>query len=175
MHYYQKCQSKRFVNIFLISRKMNMFKVKMSVLATIILSAMFTNVAFAGSCDVNIESTAAMAFNVKEIAVPKTCKEITLNLKNTGTMAKAIMGHNVVISKTSDMQAVIKDGTSAGLANNYVKPKDARVVGYTSIIGGGESTSAKIKLVNVKATDSYSFYCSFPGHGSIMKGVFKLV
>jgi len=152
-----------------------MLKMKLSIYAVSISSAMFANVAFAGACDVNVEATAAMAFNVKEIAVPKTCKEITLNLKNTGTMAKAVMGHNIVISKTSDMQAVINDGINAGLASNYVKPKDARVVGHTSVIGGGESTSVKIKLANVKATDSYSFYCSFPGHGSVMKGVFKLV
>lgn len=154
---------------------MNMLKMKMTVLATGILSATFANVALAGACDVNVEATSAMAFNVKEIAVPKTCKEITLNLKNTGTMAKAVMGHNIVISKTSDMQAVINDGINAGLASNYVKPKDGRVVGHTNVIGGGESTSVKIKLANVKETDSYSFYCSFPGHGSVMKGAFKLV
>ncbi|OZA04939.1 MAG: hypothetical protein B7X95_08425, partial [Methylophilaceae bacterium 17-44-8] len=70
------------------------------VIVTSIASGFFASSAFAGACDVNVEATAAMAFNVKEIAVPKTCKEITLNLKNTGTMAKAVMGHNVVISKT---------------------------------------------------------------------------
>lgn len=90
-------------------------------------------------------------------------------------MSKSVMGHNVVISKTADMQAVISDGMTAGLANQYVKPKDARVIGYTNVIGGGESTSAKIKLSNVKASESYSFFCSFPGHGAVMKGVFKLI
>ena len=140
-----------------------------------IASALFTNAAAAGECDVNVEATAAMAFNVKEIAVPKKCKEITLNLKNTGTMAKAMMGHNVVISKTADMQAVIADGNTAGLANQYVKPADPRVIGHTAVIGGGEATSVKIKLAGVKAAEAYSFYCSFPGHGMVMKGVFKLV
>lgn len=152
-----------------------MLTIKKNAFMTSIASMMFANVAFAGACDVNVEATAAMAFNVKEIAVPKTCKEITLNLKNTGTMAKAVMGHNVVISKTSDMQAVINDGMKAGLASNYVKAKDTRVIGYTNVIGGGESTSVKIKLGSVKATDSYTFYCSFPGHSGVMKGVFKLV
>ena len=152
-----------------------MLTMKTTLLATGIASAMFANAAIAGACDVNVEATAAMAFNVKEIAVPKTCKEITLNLKNAGTMSKSVMGHNVVIAKTADMQAVISDGMTAGLANQYVKPKDARVIGYTNVIGGGESTSAKIKLSNVKASESYSFFCSFPGHGAVMKGVFKLI
>ncbi|MDE0925836.1 MAG: azurin, partial [Methylophilaceae bacterium] len=111
----------------------------------------------------------------KEITVPKTCKEITLNLKNTGTMAKAVMGHNIVISKKSDMEAVNKNGMAAGLANNYVKKNDAKVIGHTAVIGGGESTSVKIKLLNLKPSESYSFFCSFPGHGAIMKGVFKLI
>jgi azurin len=87
---------------------MKMLKMKKTLLSTGIVSDMFANVAFAGACDVNVEAIAAMSFNVKEIAVPKICKKITLNLKNTGTMAKAVMGHNVVISKTSDMEAVIK-------------------------------------------------------------------
>jgi azurin len=136
---------------------------------------LLSGTAHAGACDVNVEATASMAFNVKEIAVPKTCKEITLNLKNTGTMPKAVMGHNVVISKTSDMVAVNKNGMAAGLANNYVKKNDAKVIGYTAVIGGGESTSAKIKLANLKPSESYSFFCSFPGHSAIMKGVFKLI
>ena len=152
-----------------------MLNIKSSIALVGIAASVFTNVAFAGTCDVNLEATAAMAFNVKEIAVPKTCKEITLNLKNSGSMAKAIMGHNVVISKTADIQAILADGSTAGLANNYVKQNDERVVGHTNVIGGGESTSVKIKLANVKATDAYSFYCSFPGHASVMKGVFKLM
>jgi azurin len=152
-----------------------MFNIKMSVALLGIASSFVANAAFAGACDVNVEATAAMAFSVKEIAVPKTCKEITLNLKNTGSMAKAVMGHNLVISKTADIQAVVADGMTAGLDNNYVKPKDARVLGHTVVIGGGESTSVKIKLADVKATDAYSFFCSFPGHSAVMKGVFKLV
>lgn len=148
---------------------------KLTLLAVGISSSLYTASVFAGACDVNVEATATMAFNVKEISVPKTCKEITVNLKNNGTMAKAVMGHNLVISKSADMQAVINDGIAAGLDNNYVKKNDARVVGHTAVIGGGESTSAKIKLTNLKASESYMFFCSFPGHGAVMKGTFKLI
>lgn len=152
-----------------------MSKLKFVFLAAGVSITLLSGSANAGVCDVNVEATATMAFNVKEIAVPKTCKEITLNLKNTGTMAKAVMGHNVVITKTSDMQAVNNDGMAAGLANNYVKKNDPKVIGHTAVIGGGESTSTKIKLANLKPSESYSFFCSFPGHSGIMKGVFKLI
>jgi azurin len=154
---------------------MIMSKLKFTFLVTGISVALLSGAAHAGACDVNVEATASMAFNVKEIAVPKTCKEITLNLKNTGTMAKAMMGHNVVITKTSDMQAVINDGIAAGLANNYVKKNDTRVIGHTAVIGGGESTSTKITLASVKPMENYSFFCSFPGHGAVMTGIFKLI
>jgi azurin len=152
-----------------------MLNIKSSLALVGVAASVFANTALAGTCDVNVEATASMAFSVKEITVPKTCKEITLNLKNTGTMAKSVMGHNIVISKTADMQAILADGNTAGLANNYVKQNDERVVGHTNVIGGGESTSVKIKLANVKLADAYSFYCSFPGHASVMKGAFKLM
>ena len=154
---------------------MKMSNLKIMLLATGAAVTLISGNAYAGACDVNVEATATMAFNVKEIKVPKKCKEITLKLTNTGTMPKAIMGHNVVISKTSDIEEVNKNGMVAGLANNYVKKNDSKVIGHTTVIGGGESTTAKIKLTNLKPSESYSFFCSFPGHSAIMKGVFKLI
>lgn len=152
-----------------------MLKLKRSVLLLSVISSFFANNAFAGKCDVNVEATASMAYTVKEIAVPKSCKEIALNFKVAGTLPKAVMGHNVVITKTADMAAVTEDGGKAGLAADYIKSKDARVIAYTKVIGGGESTSIKFKTTGFKATEAYSFFCSFPGHGMVMKGVFKLV
>ena len=144
-------------------------------IALILSMSVLSTTAFAGACDVAIESTAAMAFNAKEIAVPKTCKEITITLKNTGTMAKNIMGHNLVITKTSDMKAVLEDGNTAGLASNYVKAKDNRVVAYTNVIGGGETATVKFKTKGIDAKTEYMYFCSFPGHSSMMKGIFKLI
>src|SRR4051812_22197029 len=103
-------------------------------LAVVLVSGLLSSVAFAGECDVAIEATAAMAFSTKEISVPKKGKEVSLTLKNSGTMAKNIMGHNVVIAKTADMKGVLDDGSAAGLDSNYVKKDDARVVAHTKII-----------------------------------------
>ena len=145
-----------------------------SSLAFVALTASTQAVA-AGTCDINLEVTPGMAYTAKSIDVPKSCKEFTINLKNDGTMAKAMMGHNIVIAKTADQQGILDDGSKAGLASNYVKANDARVVVATSIIGGGESTSAKFKTSKMNATDSYVFFCSFPGHSAIMKGAVNLV
>ncbi len=140
---------------------------------SVILLGLFATSVYAGECDINLEATAAMAYNTKEITVKKSCEEVTLNFKVNGTLAKAVMGHNVVITKKPDMDAVLKDGIVAGLNKNYVKVNDMRVVVATNVIGGGESTSVKFKSSVFNTSEPYVFVCSFPGHSSVMKGNIK--
>ncbi len=129
----------------------------------------------AAACEITVESTDSMTFNTKNIEVSKACKEFTINLKHVGKLPKTVMGHNLVISKESDKAGVLADGSKAGLPSDYVKAKDARVIATTKIIGGGESTSIKFAVNKLNAKDAFEFYCSFPGHASMMKGVVKLV
>jgi azurin len=129
----------------------------------------------ADKCEVAVEATDSMTFSTKEIAVPKSCKSFTVNLKATGTMKKTIMGHNLVIAKQADEQGVLQDGSAAGAAQNYVKPQDARVVAATNVIGGGESASISFAPSKLDAAGSYVFFCSFPGHAALMKGAIKLI
>jgi azurin len=96
-----------------------------------------------------------------------------LTLKHSGTLAAATMGHNWVLTKTSDMQAVSTAGLGATLKNNYVPANDKRVIAHTKIVGGGESTSVKFPTSALTKGGDYSFFCSFPGHAALMKG--KLV
>ena len=140
---------------------------------SVILLGLFATSVYAGECDINLEATAAMAYNIKEITVKKSCEEVTLNFKVNGTLPKAVMGHNVVITKKPDMDAVLKDGIAAGLNKNYVKVNDMRVVVATNVIGGGESTSVKFKSSVFNTNEPYVFVCSFPGHSSVMKGNVK--
>lgn len=128
----------------------------------------------AAQCDVTIEGNDAMQFNLKEIVVDKSCKEFTVNLKHTGKLKAAQMGHNWVLTKTADLDAVAKEGMAAGAANHYVKADDARVLAHTPIVGGGESTSVTFDVSKLAAGENYSYFCSFPGHWAIMKGVLKL-
>lgn len=121
-------------------------------------------------CATTIEGNDAMQFDVGSIAVPASCGKFTINLKHTGTMPVTAMGHNVVISKESDMQGVLADGMGAGAASNYVKPGDARVVAHTKLVGGGQSTSVSFDTSKIKDGGPYEFFCSFPGHASMMKG-----
>lgn len=130
--------------------------------------------AMAGPCDLEIESNDAMKFNKDSLAVPASCKKVTLKLVHTGKMPKVAMGHNWVLVKTADMQAVATDGIPAGADKGYLKPGDARVLAHTKLIGGGESDTISFDASKLKAGEAYSFFCSFPGHIGLMKGTFAI-
>ena len=129
----------------------------------------------AAECAVDVESTDQMSFNTQAISVSKSCKTFTVNLKHTGSLPKTAMGHNWVLSKTADMPGVATDGISAGPDASYLKAGDERVIAYTDLIGGGESTSVTFDVSKLAAGEDYSFFCSFPGHYSLMKGSLALV
>ena len=128
----------------------------------------------APACSVDIEGNDAMQFNKPAIEVSKTCKKFTVNLKHAGKLPKAAMGHNWVLTKTADVQAVATDGIAAGIAKQHVKDGDTRVIAHTKLIGGGEAASLTFAVNKLKAGDDYTFFCSFPGHSGIMKGALTL-
>ncbi|HEU5135257.1 MAG TPA: azurin [Steroidobacteraceae bacterium] len=124
-------------------------------------------------CKVDIAGTDQMSFDKKEIAVAADCTEVEITLKHTGKMTVQQMGHNWVLSKTSDMQSVANDGLTAGVANDHIKKGDTRVIAYTKLIGGGQTTSVKFPTSALKKGEAYTYFCTFPGHVALMKGTFK--
>lgn len=127
----------------------------------------------AAECEVEIEGNDQMQFNMNEIVVDKSCKNFTVNLSHPGSLPKNVMGHNWVLTTTENMQGVVTDGIASGLDNNYIKPEDERVIAHTKIIGAGETDSVTFDVAELDADGDYTFFCSFPGHASMMKG--KLV
>jgi len=101
-------------------------------------------------------------------------KEITVVLQHTGKLPASAMGHNWVLSRTSDSPGVVSDGMKAALADQYIKPGDARVLAATKVIGGGESTSVKFSTAKLQKGESYTYVCTFPGHSTLMKGTLTL-
>ena len=139
------------------------------------ISALASMPVLAADCSAEIEGNDAMQFNKTSIEIGKDCKDFTLKLKHAGKLPKQAMGHNWVLAKTADVQPVATDGIAAGAAQNYVKPGDARVIAHTKLVGGGESDSVTFPVARLVPAGSYSFFCSFPGHSSLMKGTLKLV
>lgn len=122
-------------------------------------------------CKAVVEGNDAMAFNVSEININKAdCPEFTIELKHVGEMPKETMGHNVVVTKAADKDAVVGEGAEAGLEKDYVKDDDKRVLAHTKLIGGKESAEVKFKTEGFEAGGDYDFFCSYPGHASMMTG-----
>jgi azurin len=126
--------------------------------------------AVVADCATEVEGNDAMQFNVGSIAIPASCTSFKITLKHSGTMPVGAMGHNIVIAATADMQGIEADGIAAGAANNYVKPGDTRVIAHTKLVGGGESDSISFPVDKLKTGGPYEFFCSFPGHATVMKG-----
>jgi azurin len=125
-------------------------------------------------CSITVDSTDQMTFDKKEIEISKSCKTFTVNLTHSGSLPKQVMGHNWVLSKEADAQPVAMDGLSAGIDNSYLKADDARVIAHTKVIGAGETDSVSFDVSKLSAGEKYLFFCSFPGHISMMKGTLKL-
>lgn len=128
----------------------------------------------AAECAVTVDSTDQMSYNTKEIVIDKSCKTFTVNLTHSGSLPKNVMGHNWVLSKKADMQAISTDGIGAGLDKNYLKDGDERVIAHTKVIGAGEKDSVTFDVAKLKAGEEYEFFCTFPGHNSMMKGAVVL-
>lgn len=123
------------------------------------------------ACKITIEGDDAMKFNVASVSFKKAdCAEVELTLKHVGKLPKAAMGHNVVLTKHADTDAVAKDGIAAGLDKEYVKPDDERVIAHTKMLGGGESDTVTFKTEALEVGGDYDFFCSYPGHAAVMKG-----
>ena len=124
----------------------------------------------AAECKVTVDSTDQMSFNTKAIEIDKSCKTFTVELTHSGNLPKNVMGHNWVLSKEADMQPIATDGIKGGVDKNYLKDGDERIIAHTKLIGAGEKDSVTFDVSKLKADEKYGFFCSFPGHISMMKG-----
>ncbi|HEY2346565.1 MAG TPA: azurin [Xanthomonadaceae bacterium] len=124
----------------------------------------------AAHCDIALKAGDSMMYDQRSVSVDAACKTITIHLTHTGTMAVGDMGHNVVIARTQDVDAIADDGMTAGVASDFLKPGDPRVIAHTKTIGGGEKADASFPADKLKPGDGYSFFCTVPGHAVLMVG-----
>ena len=124
-------------------------------------------------CKLEISGTDQMQFDKKELVVAPDCTQVELTLKHAGKLPAQAMGHNWVLTKTADVAPVANEGMSAGLPKNYLKDGDTRVIAHTKVVGGGQSDKVTFPTSKLTKGGAYTFFCSFPGHSSIMKGTLK--
>lgn len=129
--------------------------------------------AVVSDCSTTIEGSDAMQYNVGSITVPSSCSEFTITLRHAGQLPVAAMGHNVVIAQASDREAIASDGVAAGVEGAYIKAGDARVIAHSKLVGGGETTSVTFPVSKIQGGGPYEFFCSFPGHWTVMRGTIQ--
>jgi azurin len=129
-----------------------------------------SHAATAEVCRLTINATDQMRFEQQTLQVDSQCTEVEVTLHNVGKLPANIMGHDWVLAKTADVASVASAGMEAGLTNNYQQPGDKRIVAATAMIGGGQTSVVKFSTAQLEPDTSYSYFCSAPGHYSIMKG-----
>jgi azurin len=131
-----------------------------------------THVATADVCPLTINATDDMRFERETLQVEASCTDVQVTLHHTGKLPANIMGHNWVLTRTADVAAVANAGMGAGLANSFQQPGDKRIVAATKIVGGGENAVVQFSTAQLARGVSYSYFCSAPGHFSMMRGRF---
>lgn len=138
---------------------------KLIAAATFILASI--SLANASDVEIALAATDAMQFDKTELKVAAG-QTVTLTLTHTGTLPKAAMGHNFVLLKSGTEVATFAITAMGAAATEYIPESDA-IIAYTSLVGGGESTTVTFEA---PAAGTYDYICSFPGHYALMKGKF---
>jgi azurin len=128
--------------------------------------------AYADTCALTIEANDMMRYNVREMSVPAGCSDITVTLKHSGKLEAKVMGHDWVLARTADVSGIVAAGMAAGLAHGYLPSGDKRIIAATNVVGGGESTTVKFATTALAEGASYTFFCTAPGHATLMRGRF---
>jgi azurin len=138
------------------------------------LAAMTAGTAHAANCQLIIEANDMMQFNARALQVDGGCSEVQLTLHHVGKMEAHVLGHDWVLARSADVSAIANAGIAAGFDKGYLPPGDKRILAATRIVGGGEATTITFSTANLMPGGDYSFFCSYPGHTSMMRGRFQL-
>ena len=112
-------------------------------------------------------SMADMHYDQKTISVKSGS---TVKLKFINTAKDEAMPHNWVLVYDGTMETVAAAGLAAGKDNSFV-PASNDVLIATKLLGPGEETEITFAA---PPAGKYQFVCTYPGHWSIMNGVFEV-
>jgi azurin len=115
----------------------------------------------------------ALAYDKAEFTA-KAGEKIKLVMNNMGGIVP--QPHNVVLCKPGTAEKVMGAAMALlsdpnGMAKSYV-PESTDVLAHTKFANPGQSESIEVTLP--AEVGDYPFFCSYPGHSAIMKGVIKV-
>jgi azurin len=128
--------------------------------------------AHADPCKIDIDSNDRMQYSAHELRVPSACTDVEVTLRHSGKLSAQIMGHDWVLAKDADMPGIVNAGLAAGASHDYLPAGDARIIAATRVVGGGESATVRFSTKALQEGLRYAFFCTSPGHSSVMRGTF---
>ncbi|NEU06965.1 azurin [Flavihumibacter sp. R14] len=115
---------------------------------------------------VELTANDQMKYSTTEIRV-KAGEQVTLTLKNVGTMPKESMGHNfLLLGGGTDVEAFATKAMVAKETDYIPADMKSSVMANTKLLGPGESATITFTV----PAGTYDFICSFPGHYAQMRG-----
>ena len=125
--------------------------------------------AVGGARTIEITGGDDMKFSVTEITA-KPGETIRIQFKNTGTLPKMAMAHNVIVLKPTTKVVEFNTAAASARETDFIPAAmKSEVLASTGLAGPGETVEATLKVP--AAAGTYPFMCSFPGHFTAgMKG-----
>lgn len=115
---------------------------------------------------VEITGNDQMKFSTTEIRV-KAGEQVTLTLKNVGTMPKESMGHNfVLLGGGTDVEAFAMKAMVAKDTDYIPADLKSSIMANTKLVGPGETVTITFTV----PAGTYDYICTFPGHYASMRG-----
>ena len=125
--------------------------------------------------ELTIEGNDTMKYDKTEFSV-EPGQMVRLTLEHVGNLPAAAMGHNVVIiQRGEDYMEFTADANEQGAnQSNHYLPEAVRdrVIAFTEMVGGGESTTVEFKAPDEPG--EYPYLCTFPGHAIQMNGTMQV-
>jgi azurin len=110
-----------------------------------------------------------LSFNKTSLSVTHG-STVTLVFKNDASPSSGLQ-HNFVLTQVGKADEVANAGIMAGPEKNYV-PDSPDVIVHTKLLNPGQSET--LTFVAPSQPGKYPYICSFPGHGSNMKGILNV-
>ena len=130
---------------------------------------------FASNCEILIEGSDMMKYDVAEITLDTSCEQTKISLKHAGKLPINAMGHNVVIVEEKNLSKITQQiNFSLGVEKGYL-PESEDIIFISAMVGGGDTTELEMDMSKLDKTKSYVFFCSFPGHWALMRGKIKII
>jgi len=127
----------------------------------------------AANCELTIDANDMIQFTSRALQVDPACSAVQLTLRHVGKQEAHVLGHDWVLARSADVSALANAGMAAGFDHGYLPAGDHRIIAATRIVGGGQTATISFSTAGLEPGGDYSFFCSYPGHTSLMRGRFQ--